>query len=174
MLVHSAKLAEIDLIGMQGTPVAAVRNRLAAMALDLAPDFLLWADSDHRFPPDALERLLAHKKPVVGVNQLRRQPPHEPTAVRLVNGKGERVVTTREKAERGELEEVLWPGLGLCLVSAEATRAVAPPIFAGEHEDASFFTRLREVGFPAYADHALSMEVTHITETELSFRQVAS
>ena len=67
------------------------RNRLLDEAVKAGFDAYLWLDSDHSFPEDALLRLIAHEKPVVALNQPRRQAPITPTAV-----KGGELVQTGE------------------------------------------------------------------------------
>jgi hypothetical protein len=85
------------------------RIKLAELALDWGADYILWADSDHRFPRKALLRLMAHNLDVVGVNYPRVSPPHEFTAAGLDG--------THLQPGSG-LESVMSMGLGLCLVKA--------------------------------------------------------
>ncbi len=46
--------------------IVEARNQLAADFLAGPEEWLLWTDTDMGFPPDALARLLAHEKPMVG------------------------------------------------------------------------------------------------------------
>jgi len=136
-------------------------------------------DCDHEFPANALVRLLEHKKPVIGINQPRRAPPHSATAV------AEGAIV--ESVGRDGLQEVESVGLGMCLLAmgvmddlqrhAEATGGDFWPMFKEEWpapnvhigEDRYFCRRLREAGIPIYIDHTLSREVGHIAETVLRF-----
>src|SRR5205823_6020553 len=78
-----------------------LRCDLVKAVLPAGPDYILWLDVDHVFPPDALVRLLAHKRPVIGINQPTRSNPECPTAaVRPL----ERVVTTEDLAKRGVVQ----------------------------------------------------------------------
>ena len=77
---------------------------------------MFWADADHVFPADALLRLVAHEKPVVGANYPRRAHPTFPTA----ESGDQHVWTTADKARAGDLERVSRLGLGLCLMHLSA------------------------------------------------------
>ena len=59
------------------------RNNLVADARMLNCSHILQIDSDLSFPPRALQRLLSHKKPVVGATYARRSQPHDNLAVPL-------------------------------------------------------------------------------------------
>lgn len=165
------------------------RHRLVAEALAWGADYLLWMDSDHVFPRDALCRLWARNLPVVGVNYARRCQPTAPTAARIVTDADEAdhknlVYTTRAKAEAGEVEEVSHLGFGLVLMRAglfnilqlhaerEGKESFLPLFampakedgtsFVGE--DVFFFGKVREAGVKIHCDHALSWEVGHLHE----------
>lgn len=156
------------------------RNALLGRALRAGADYALMLDSDHEFPPDALARLLAHKKMAVGINQPRRQLPIQPTAVR-----GRKLVETTPDSPA--LEEVDSTGLGMFLLDMAALPILQShadkfgralwPLFREEWpepdvhigEDRYFCGRLREAGIAIHIDHALSREVGHIAETVLRF-----
>jgi hypothetical protein len=154
------------------------RTKLVTRALEWEADYILWADSDHLFAPDAFTRLLSRKVPVVGINYPRRQVDAWPVAVREDNGRRSLVYTTRKKAEANAIEDVITMGFGLCLIDAKVIRALEPmfPLFAVtptddggyETEDAFFFGRLREAGVPLYVDHGVSGQVGHVFETLLT------
>lgn len=158
----------IELLALESSNLPMARNQLADMALKREPDYVLWLDADHSFPPDSLLRLLAHDLDVVGINQPRRNPPYAPTATSL---DGKQVHTTAEKVATGLVEPVRYSGLGMALIKAGAMRKVGFPMFAGGEEDIWFADRLAKAGFAWHVDHALSMEVGHIAETELRFSQ---
>ncbi len=54
-------------IATQGYHIAENRNFIATQAIINKSDYLLMVDDDMIFPPDTLERLLTHRKDVVGV-----------------------------------------------------------------------------------------------------------
>lgn len=151
------------------------RTRLILRALEWGADYIQCIDSDHTFPPDATLRLLAHKKPIVGCNYLRRRCGRF-TALGMDN---EPVETTGAKAKSGELESVGAMGLGLCLMDASIFKTIAHPWFRTETsangelyrgEDVHFFNQARRVGFQVFVDHGLSWSLGHIAERVLTIR----
>lgn len=54
-------------IATQGYHIAENRNFMATQAILNKSDYILMVDDDMIFPPDTLEKMLAHKKDVVGV-----------------------------------------------------------------------------------------------------------
>lgn len=161
---------DIEVFFKSSSVLPTLRRELVATAAEWKADWILWLDSDHTFPSDALLRLLSHHKPVVGCNYPRRIV-GTPVA-RSVDGSP--FITANGAAG---LDEAGSTGLGLCLVSMEALRATHPPLFAytvredggSEGEDVWFFQRLREAGYPLLIDQALSLDVGHISEQVLSF-----
>lgn len=166
------------------------RHRLAAEATLYGADYLLWCDADHVFPPDAFCRLWSRNVDIVGCNYPRRITPTAPTAAKVVGETDAEnlVYTTREKAERGELEEVDHLGFGLCLMrggvfdrlqqhAEEQGKSSFMPLFHMQpHEDFKgcigedvwFFRMCREAGMKVWCDHGLSWEVGHVTRQILT------
>lgn len=149
------------------------RTRLILRALEWGADYIQCIDSDHTFPPDATLRLLAHDKPIVGCNYLRRRC-ERPTALGMDN---EPVETTEAKAKSGDLENVGAMGLGFCLLKASVFKTIAHPWFRTEvaangelyrGEDVHFFNQARRARFPVLVDHALSWSLGHIAERVLT------
>lgn len=115
-LTSYAKLGPV--VTASGTYLQQVREELAEIALrDSAVTHLLFLDADMRFPPDALERLLARRLPVVGANYRRRRPPHDFTAS-VSTGP---LATGVERADR--------LGFGCVLIAAREFRGMARPWF---------------------------------------------
>lgn len=191
MIAHSlskpfeGKPLEIEIFSVSSSDLPHSRTELLKSAIQWQARYLLWLDSDHVFPRDALLRLLAHELPVVGCNQARRSDPTGPVAVkRDASGEMQHVWTTRAKAEAKEVEEVFHVGLALCLMDmnvlhqvkanvekgvgwdqwAPFDRKLLPGTNARMGEDVSFFRELTEAGVKVYIDHALSWEVGHIHE----------
>jgi hypothetical protein len=148
------------------------RSALVRLAREWAADYILWADTDHIFPTDALIRLLRHRLPVVGCNYARRRRPTFPTACHiLTDGTVEPIWTTPEDAQAGKVEKVSLLGLGFCLVDTSVLSGLEGSLFQlslddrGEGligEDAYFCSRLRDAGVEIWLDHALSWEIGHI------------
>lgn len=66
----------IALVNTKGSLVAKNRDNAVLAAQGYKCEWLLFLDSDLTFPPDTLERLLAHGKDIVGATYARRTPPH--------------------------------------------------------------------------------------------------
>jgi len=177
-VVRSKPGIELKLIMRSSSLLPKVRAELVEQALRWEADWILWADSDHLFPPDTLLRLLAHDVDVVGCNYPRREPPFGPTASKFCSdGTPVSVDTTPEKVALAALEEVDFLGLGLCLVRARPLAAMELPLFnigysastgGYSSEDSFFFARLRKEGLKIYLDHVLSWEVGHVAQRVLT------
>lgn len=155
-VVHPAVLT---IFGSDGQ-VDALRIHLARRAIELAADYILWVDADQTFDPDALLRLAAHDKPIVGCNIAKRDT-GAPTAVGLdgqpVNGVG--------------LQKVGAVGFGFCLTKVPIFDALAKPWFKTHTtdegdllcgEDVHFCNQARQAGFAVHVDHDL--RVGHIAD----------
>lgn len=180
MLIYTGKVGvpgpagkihpELDYIIVGSSNIAGNRVNLAEMVLESGADFLLWLDSDQTFPHYTLERLVAVNQPVVGCNYARRSHPTGPTANKMTNGKAEPIWTTQKAAKEGLVERVHSIGLGVCLMRVSVLGQIERPWFewgpAGE--DGYFFDKLAAAGVPVFLDHALSWEVGHLGQVELT------
>src|SRR5206468_1555458 len=81
-MIATTKDHEIRVFMRGGTRLIENRRLLVADAKSAGADAILWADADHVFPPDALQRLIATGKKVVGCNYAQRANPTCPTASR--------------------------------------------------------------------------------------------
>lgn len=148
-----------------GTWLPQVRHYITRAALHAECDYLLWLDSDMRFPPDALLQLLAREQAVVAANYPTRKAPIQPVAVA---SDGSRIYT--ELNSTG-IQEVAAVGMGLMLVRADLVRSIAPPWFMlgwipddqdYSGEDGFFCRKLTEAGATIWIDHDLSQDVRHL------------
>lgn len=156
-----------------GSVLPAVRNSLVLRALEYGADWMLWIDSDMKFPHDALHRLMAHGKTIVGCNYPRRVAPFTPTAQRFAQEGEDRAQTLWD--ETG-LVPVHHAGMGLLFTMASVYTDLKQqdpqaPWFAfpwnpkrqlTTGEDVAFQSRARTVGHQTYIDCDLSNEVSHI------------
>jgi len=144
-------------------------NRIALVNQAIGASHILFIDSDMRFPPDTLERLLKHKKDIVGAN-CRQRTQDQWTATK--NGKF-------VSSSKG-LEEVDTLGFGVTLIDMNVftgkLRKLPEPWFAMPYhtqdkklvgEDVYFCTVAKENGFKIWVDHDLSQEVKHTGSVEL-------
>lgn len=157
-----------------GTYVHKARQELVDVALADGVDYILWLDSDMRFPKQSLVHLFQHDVGVVGINYAKRELPTDFVALKKVGTeerkKGERLVTD---ADSTGLEEVEGIGFGMVLMKTSALKGLERferPWFRidylsdGRHvgEDIYFCNLLRELGEPIYVDHDLSKACSHI------------
>lgn len=174
---HGASGA-LNICNVRGTLIADQRTDLVRMALSSGADSILWLDDDMRFPKDALDRLLARGKPIVGCNYTTRVIPPEPTATRLVGGKWRKVQT---RPESTGLEAVDFMGFGCMLVKADVFRKLDVPWFhlgysSVDHkfigEDVYFGMKATAAGYEMLLDHDLSKEIRHIGSLEYRHEHV--
>jgi hypothetical protein len=170
--------AELALFGERDGPLDFKRVNGARRALAWGAEYLLFIDSDHTFPADALIRLMARDRPLIGCNYPTRRL-GRPTAYAFDKAP---IPTTKAKADVDEVEAVAGIGLGFCLIKAPVFAAVEQPWFQtriGEDgevacgEDAHFCNRVRAAGIPVLVDHALSWRIGHIDERVLSLAEAA-
>jgi len=172
---------ELGLVMRVGTYVHSARNELLREALRQEVDYILWLDSDMRFPPDTLLRLLSHRIPgLVGANYSTKDFPGRFVAIKEVTKPGVpgKVLVTDDDSEG--LEEVEAIGFGVCLLDMTAVQHLDPedpdfhPFFfewvegmgTQYGEDVLFCNSLREEGKRIFVDHDLSKVVAHIGDYE--------
>lgn len=153
----------------RGTIIPQQRATLVMSAREAKATHLLWIDSDMRFPPDTLFRLMEHGVPIVAANYTTRRAPFLPTAEHRDLG----YLFTPPEADG--LATVTHCGMGLMLVDMTVFETIKPPHFAigysqrdGEYsgEDFFFCHKAREAGFAIYIDQELSQAVRHAGQME--------
>ena len=150
-----------------GTLIVNQREQLVDMAHAAGSTHVLWLDSDMMFPPDTLQRLLAHDVGIVAGNYVTRQYPHKTVAYkRLMDWKSYVVHDGTE-----DLIAVEAVGMGCMLVDMTITEQMARPRFqtswiedSRDHmgEDFYFCSRARELGHTIWIDDKLSMDLQHL------------
>lgn len=153
-----------------GSIISNNRTRLVQQATKEMATHILFVDSDVRFPVTALERLLAHKKDIVGANFKQR------TRGQWTARKRDKFVKSTGKQG---IQRVDTLGMALTLIDMKVftgkskvpANAFAMPfdkstgIFVGE--DIYFCTVAGDNGFEVWVDHDLGNEVKHIGSVEL-------
>lgn len=155
-----------------GTLIFDQREKLAAEALKEGADYILWIDADMRFPKNTIDILMAHDKPIVGVNATTRTAPVRGTAKNLTIDfeKQENTWDTIISKDRTDLEKVTAVGCGVMLVKREVFENTPRPWFWFEQlpggkllgEDVYFCVKAQDAGFDTYLDHNLSNAIGHV------------
>lgn len=150
-----------------GIYIANLRNQAVTMARSLGASHLLFIDSDMRFPPSTLDRLLAADVAIVAANYAQRTMPI--WSVARVEGK------PFSSFGRHGLQSVESVGCGVMLISLGVFESLPKPWFDTPYsatyetqlgEDVFFCQQARANGFDVWIDHDLSNEVRHQAVTE--------
>lgn len=154
----------LTLVMVKGTLLTSQRQNVVRYALDDQADYILWLDSDMRFPKDALIRLLEHNQDIVAADYSTRRLPCIPTSEKY----GEGLVMPSPEAEG--LFETSRIGMGLMLTRVDVFRQLERPWFsigwspkANDYvgEDVYFCAQARKAGFTVWQDLKLSNETGH-------------
>ena len=147
------------------------RNELVNSFLETKATHILFLDSDQVFPPYTIDRLLSHKKPVVGCLYFHRQKPFRPHAYKwnweVLTPLGEPTITALEiTAEDQGLLKVDAIGTGGLMVAREVFGIVKPPWFEyggqWDSEDITFCRKLAEERIEIWCD--TGCESGHLAE----------
>lgn len=165
------KNIDLNVYTSQGTLIFDQRNSLVRTAVEEKCDYILFIDADMRFPKTTLERLLAHKKDIIGVNATTRMMPPKPTARNIqINEDGSvdwlEVFSNKEKG----ISKVDAIGCGVMLIKTSCLKNIPQPYFYFEQllkgkllgEDIYFCIKAKDAGVDTWVDHDLSMEIGHV------------
>lgn len=129
---------------------------------------LLLLETDNTFPHDALRRLLAHDKPIVGATYLMRSAPHR------AMGRERDDLTKPIDVTGGGCREVSRLPVGCILIRMDVFDALEAPIWETpwngrtfETDDYKFCDKARARGHSVWCDCDLSMEVGHMAWLEM-------
>ena len=119
-------------------------------------DWVWFIGDDHAFPPDTLERLLAHTVDIVVPLCAQRQPPYSYGVYRMLEDGTTPLIDLTGKTG---LVEVDYAGSAGLLVRKGVFDKMEPPYFRmgqfqtdAEGEDIYFCAQARELGFKVYVD----------------------
>lgn len=143
----------VDFLMYKGCDIVSARTWLVRQALKTDATHLLFVDSDIMFPPDAIQKLLAHDKDIVGVEYNKRKFPLE------------KVTKPLEEASETELYKGKVLGTGLMLIRLSIFKNPAQPMgepwfnFGRDSqgglvlgEDAWFVNTARDAGYESWID----------------------
>ena len=176
MCAYEAKrgVNDIQLLQMPGTLIFTQREKLVDEALEWGADYVLWVDSDMRFPANTIEIMLSRNVPILGVNATTRREPVMPTAMNLKLDRSDNEVkqvwTKIESRGKNGIEQVTAVGFGVTLIKTDVFKKLPKPwhdVIWTDHgnvigEDVSFCVKCLEQDIPVFVDHELSMHIGHI------------
>jgi hypothetical protein len=172
---------DIEVMQMMGTLIFTQRERLSEEALKWKADYLLWIDSDMRFPKDSLEVLLSRNKDIVGVNATTRVEPIKPTALNLeIKNEQEHSWIPINSLGKNTVEKVTAVGFGMTLVKASILKDIPRPWFNvmwSDHgaiigEDIHFCVKAQDAGYEVFVDHELSRAIGHIGTRTFGWKDI--
>jgi len=172
---------DIHLLQMQGTLIFTQREKLAEEALEWGADYIMWVDSDMRFPKDTLEEMLKHNVDIVGVNATTRREPIKPTALNLViKSETEHSWIPINSLNNNGIEKCTAVGFGFTLVKADVFKKVSRPWFNviwSDHgaiigEDIHFCIKCQDTGYDVYVDHDTSRQIGHIGTRSFGWKDI--
>lgn len=147
---------------VKSTIIHSARAILVQSAIDAGCTHIFFLDSDLTFPPNTLNRLIAHHQPFVCATYVKRHPPHEllgkpnqQAAIGLVN-----------------LLEMVEVPLGCALIKLSVFDRLPVPNFSyvcgptptdDISEDIGFCRAVCASGQSIYCDPTLSRELGHLT-----------
>jgi hypothetical protein len=150
-----------------GTLIVNQRDQLADMAMQADSTHIMWLDSDMMFPPDTVQRLLAHDVPIVAGNYVTRQYPHKTVAYKQMHDWRSYVINDGKQ----ELISVAAVGMGCMLVSTDVISKMCKPRFQTTYipetedhmgEDFYFCSVAKSLGYDIVIDDALSRDLQHL------------
>lgn len=159
--------------------IANARTMLAEQAIKEGFSHILYIDDDMTPPPNLIQRLLSHKKDIVGALAFLRLPPFSPVFFRLEQHPEilnyEAMLDYRDHVNSKGLVKVDGVGFGACLIRTKVFPKIMKPWFwYGDQygEDLFFCNKAMEAGFDIWGD--ANCEVGHLSIThpvgELHFK----
>lgn len=170
-LTTMRKVGKCTVSFLIGSLVYDSRNKLAALALDMEADYILWLDSDMVFDADTLERMMdvLDEHPEIDVLSglyFRRGHPFTPVLFSKLEPKEDGTLEHEGvEAVPDELFEVAGCGFGCVLMRTDMLLDIAakegggvwftPLATAGE--DTAFCIRARENGYKIFCDPSITL-----------------
>ena len=177
------KVGQCTVSFLIGSLIYDSRNKLAAFAVDMEADYILWLDSDMVFMPDTLERMMAvlNEHPEIDILSglyFRRGKPFTPVLFSKLEETSEGGLDFEDVLDLpDELFEVAGCGFGCVLMRTECLLDLAAkegggvwfsPI-ANAGEDCAFCIRARREGYKIYCDPNIDLGHMGYTPVTKSF-----
>lgn len=153
-------------IGFQvGSLVYLARENLAASAIEMGADYILWLDSDMVFNPDTLIKLIADREEgdIISGVYYRRVSPFTPVLYEKLSIEDGKASWKEFKDLPEEIFEAEGIGFGCCLTPTSVCADVLAkygcmftPI-NGTGEDLSFCWRARQLGYKIVVDPDITL-----------------
>lgn len=159
---------KINVLMETGSLICRQREILVKDSLSFNPTHIMWFDSDMMFPPDLIEKLLAHDRDIVACNYPTRSLPFKGVAYTKIGDWNSWI--GNDIGETG-VEIVEGVGMGCMLVKTNVYRNLERPWFEikwmleyGDHlgEDFYFCMKAREAGYEIAIDTIQSQKLKHI------------
>lgn len=169
---EGSKGGALHIFTSKGTLIASQRENLAEQAILSGCDYILWLDTDMRFPKDIYARLKKHNKDIVACNYATRRIPVETVAFDAIETEWKHVYTSEKDTG---LREVTAVGMGVMLVKTDVYKKIQKPwhligysavVNDYSGEDIFFCKQARSAGYKILIDQDASKEIAHIGEFE--------
>lgn len=167
-----------------GSLIYDARNKLAAQALKMEADYIMWFDSDMVFDGDTLLTLLKtmedYDADIVSGIYFRRSSPYTPVAFETLDIVDDKAVWTDYTGELTGVHEVGAVGFGCVLMKTDVVFDVyakygdcfSPICKLGE--DLSFCWRARQLGYKVLLNTDVKCgHIGHVTVTEPLYKAIS-
>lgn len=171
-LVQLHPVGEVHTEFLPGSLIYVAREQLAAQALTMGADYILWLDSDVTFDPEILADLMALDKDFATGLYFRRRPPFSPTIfseVRYGETAEEYKAVNYDDYPLDSLFEIDACGFGAVLMKTQVMRDVLDRYhmgftpMRGFGEDISFCIRAKQCGYKLWCDSRIKLG--HVTRS---------
>lgn len=153
---------EVHLSVQKGPYLDKGREAIVTDALSMGSEKILFIDTDLEFPPDAMRRILEHRKAIIGgAYNEKRLPPV--STVKLDDGKGGYVTGSGRMPDKPFMCAAVATGF-LALHLPTITAKMQPPFFEYDHqegwmagEDIYFCQKARRAGLEIWCDPTIPL-----------------
>ena len=155
----------------QSAFLAESRNILVKELLEQGCDWVIFLDTDMRFPQTLIEDLIKHDLPVMAANCAKRRRPISPTARKHNEDTGEFDAVWPDPEKKEGVERISVVGTAVMAIKAEVFMQLPYPWFHTPWhpedqrfvgEDLYFCAQLKNADIPLHIDHGVSWGVGHV------------